>query len=64
MDEANNLLEQIVQGYVDFHTTMKEKSSLHPSNVQEELVNYDATLCQYLGVSRDPPVQKVSHYVW
>lgn len=63
MDEANNLLEQIVQGYVDFHTMMKEKSSLHPSNVQEELVNYDATLCQYLGVSRDPPVQKVSHYV-
>ena len=64
MDEANNLLQQILQGYVDFHTMMKEKSSLHPSSVQEELLNYDATLCQYFGVSRDPPVQKVCYSAW
>ena len=59
MSEANGLLDQILQGYVSFHAMMKEKSSLHPSNVKEELIKYDTTLCQYFGVSRDPPVHKV-----
>lgn len=62
MEEANCSLEQILQGYVSFHATMKEKSSLHPSNVKEELLKYDTALCQYFGVSREPPVQKVCYY--
>lgn len=62
MDEANSLLEQILQGYISFHATMKEKSSQHPENVKEELLRYDTALCQYFGVSRDPPVQKVCHH--
>ena len=63
MNEANSLLEQILQGYVNFHTTMKEKSVQHPLAVKEELSKYDTALCQYFGVSRDPPVQKVHRYV-
>ena len=63
MNEANSLLEQILQGYVHFHSTMKDKSLQHPSDVKEELSKYDTALCQYLGVSRDPPVQKVHGYV-
>jgi len=59
MDEANSLLEQILQEYVSFHAAMKEKSSQQPSRVKEELTKYDTALCQYFGVSREPPVQKV-----
>ena len=63
MNEANSLLEQILQGYVRFHATMKDKSLQHPSDVKEELSKYDTALCQYLGVSRDPPVQKVRAWI-
>lgn len=63
MNEANNLLEQILQGYVSFHAMMKEKSLQHPPRVKGELAKYGNCLCQYLGVSRDPPVQKVCHYI-
>ena len=59
MNEANSLLEQILQGYVGFHSTMKERSLQHPSDIKEELLQYDTTLCQYFGVGREPPVQKV-----
>lgn len=62
MDEANSLLEQILQGYVSFHAAMKEKSSQQPSRVKEELTKYDTALCQYFGVSREPPVQKVCYH--
>ena len=62
MNEANSLLEQILQGYISFHATMKDKSLQHPSDVKEELLKYDTALTQYFGVSRDPPVQKVCRY--
>ena len=59
MTEATKLLEQILEGYVSFHAELKEKASCHPSMVDEELMKYDSRLCQYFGVSRDPPIHKV-----
>ncbi|XP_065918030.1 coiled-coil domain-containing protein 180-like isoform X2 [Dysidea avara] len=56
--EATKLLEQILEGYVSFHAELKEKASCHPSMVDEELMRYDGGLCQYFGVSRDPPIQQ------
>ncbi|XP_065918024.1 uncharacterized protein [Dysidea avara] len=58
LSEATKLLEQVLEGYVSFHAELQEKASCHPSMVDEELMRYDGGLCQYFGVSRDPPIQK------
>jgi len=63
MIEATKLLEQVLEGYVSFHAELREKTSCHPSMVDEALMKYDSGLCQYFGVSRDPPIQKVNNQV-
>ncbi|KAI8518615.1 hypothetical protein Bbelb_046320 [Branchiostoma belcheri] len=54
LQQALTMLNVIKEGYELFHGQQVEIVQGYPSMVTEELTNYDAALCRFFGVDRNP----------